>query len=211
MKKTIVLPIICLFIVHIAYANISYSGTIYYSELNGLGRTTIDHIYFTVNSPGYVVFDALSIETTWWEDFDVNGDGEIAYIYPHLYLFKKVTDSHVPIYLHDCNSGSLSFDTNGSINYRDPFFKMALTQGEYILTVGCYKIDRFESLNFVNTNRLATPYTDDEQINDHGDYLIDIMGDVTLRGVAVVPSPGSISLALIGIGTMLAKRRGLKK
>lgn len=168
--------------------------------------STVDHIAFTVNTAGYITFDALS----WEYDFDngllvdVNGDGEYAFIDPLIRLFRDDGDLTADDELgaNDDSSDTLS---DGSVSSLDSFLGLDLEVGNYILTVGGYYYDIDDAIAGMNPSG-SYPVTADENgdlfASDHGDYRVTFTGDVT-----VVPAPGAGALFAAGLIGIASRRR----
>jgi hypothetical protein len=170
--------------------------------------STVDHWYFTVNTAGTVSFDLLSMEVDENNGslfVDVNGDGEIAFSDPYIYLFfddGSLDAADVIAVVDDDFSNTYG---DGSIHGYDSYLSLPLVPGNYAFAVGAFGLstdDAIDGFNDFNTYPVTTDYLP----NDHGDYQITWDGDVTITrdpgtGVtAATPEPAS--LAMFGIGSL---------
>ena len=179
------------------------------SDFAGDVLSTVDHISFSVNTAGLITFDTLS-----WEDdssatgVDVNGDGEIAFFDPIIYLFNDDGSLDVAD-LIDSNDDSPSTLGDGSITVLDSWLTANLSAGNYILTIGGFFHDAADAIAGINpgTGGGFYPTTIDglggTLIHDHGDYRVTILGDVSL---AAVPEPNSAMLLTLGFVLGLCRR-----
>ena len=188
-----------------AGADDRYSGTLYLLSGSGdPGTSTIDHIPFTVHAPGTITIDLLSMEYDQFHDdlTDVNGDSEIAYIDPYIFLFEDDGDLSVDDYIAENDDFAVTPvqtvpDLNGSIDVFDSYLELNLPAGHYILAVGMYDLSVDDAITNENPDSFG-PYTGVFEVGDHGDYQVDIFGDVT-----IVPEPTSLLLlTLAGVGLM---------
>jgi hypothetical protein len=180
------------------------------NDFSGGVVSTIDHIKFSVNTPGIVTFDILS-----WEDdlspagFDVNGDGEIAFFDSMIYLFFDDGSLDLTDFI-DGNDDSVGLPTDGSISTFDSYLSAILLPGNYIVTVGGFYHDPTDAINGINPgNGLGFyPNTVDGAggtlIHDHGDYRLTITGDVTLFAV---PEPNTALLSALGLLAFIRIRK----
>jgi hypothetical protein len=177
---------LCLFFVSPSLADTTYQGTI--NWLNGtpfgtwafLGSTTttVGQIPFTVHTSGYVEIDLLSVELRDADmvNEDVNGDGEIAYIDPYIYVFK---DDGSVVAQNDDSLGTQGV-ADGSISGRDSFWSGYLEAGDYILSVGDYELSQNDAAAETNYNSFGPFGSGDSVVTDHGDYQVTFTGDITL-------------------------------
>ena len=206
---------LCLLFVSPSFAGTTYQGTI--NWLNGtpfgtwafLGSTTttVGQIPFTVNTSGYVDIDLLSVELRDADmaNEDVNGDGEIAYIDPYIYVFK---DDGSLVAQNDDSWGTQGA-ADGSISGRDSFWSGYLEAGDYILFVGDYELSQNDAAAETNYNSFGPFGSGDSVVTDHGDYQVTFTGDVTLASEEI--SPGEEPLpAIVDIRpkTLNAKSKG---
>ncbi len=162
--------------------------------------STVDQIGFTVNTAGIIAIDTLSWERN-FEDgspTDVNGDGEIAFFDPYIYVFADDGSLGVED-LIDSNDDSSSTFGDGSISSLDSFLSVLLPVGDYILTIGGFNHTAEEAIAGANPGLGSGfyPVTWDGAFfyaSDHGDYRITFTGDVSVTGVS---EPQSIALLVI--------------
>ena len=198
-------------------AAIVTSGNIFpvFGGGGGQTSTTVDHWGFTVNTAGTVVIDILS-----WEGagggVDVNGDGEIAFFDPHIYLFRDdgMLGTGDIVASNDDPSSSIGFG-DGSITTHDSYLSESLATGNYILAVGAFSLSAAAAIAGDNPGGVDYPSTivaGSIVPNDHGDYQITWTGDITITSdpgtaddMGVIPEPstaiiwtllGAIAIAL---------------
>jgi len=177
-----------------------HQGTIYWVNGNSVGNlwaddnttTTVDLIYFTVNSTGPVEIDLLSTEESDanGEFVDVNGDGEVAFIDPYIYLFRNdgFLDSSDLIASNDDGSLPAAGGADGSVSNVDSFLSLNLDAGGYVLAVGDYNLllpaAVAGQISFASWGPLTfDPNTSPHAqwfVADHGDYQVTLRGDVTI-------------------------------
>lgn len=169
---------------------------------------TVDHWYFTVNSPGTVSIDTLSWESEWngssyvWND--VNNDGEDAFFDPYIYLFTDDGSLDTGDYIAR-NDDSWNTYADGSISDLDSYLSLNLSAGDYILAIGAYYLSAEDAIDQLNDGNYYPRDFAGNQI-DHGDYQITFDGDVTLQQ-AVIPEPGTILLLGSGLLGLFALKR----
>ncbi|MBL8746068.1 MAG: DVUA0089 family protein [Phycisphaerae bacterium] len=170
-----------------------------------LASSTIDKIFFRVNTAGTITMDVLSWEWNYTTNMrvDVNGDGEFAFLDPEIRLFRDDGSLDAGDHLGSNDDSSSTF-ADGSVDRIDSFMSMALPVGDYILCIGAH------SSSFTIANAIAgmnpaamTPATTNGTlaftINDHGDYRVTFTGDVS-----IIPAPWCGMW--LGLGGLLAKR-----
>ena len=194
-----------------ARADLTVNGTIEWLDGQQPGSpaiddttTTVDHILFTVNTADLITIDVLS----WEYDFstqmpvDVNNDGEIAFIDSFIYLFHDDGNLGTDDLVAWNDNGLLGAD--GSISGLDSFLELNLAAGNYLLAIGDSDLSAANAVAGLNPGSsgpyTAYPFSEQFLISDHGDYRVEIGGDVS-----IVPIPGSVALA--GIGLLLVGRR----
>ena len=158
--------------------------------------TEVDRVYFRVNTAGNITFDALSAEYDPVAEVpvDLNHDGEITGFDTMLLLFRDDGD----LTLNDVIEASDDYsgqDTNGSVWSLDSYFTRHLPIGNYVLAIGMPLLSTSDAILGVNRAGFGPSTVDMSGIfstTDHGDYRIDILGDVTL-----VPEPSSAVLLLV--------------
>ena len=212
-----VIPLLTVFFIILSsssFAAIIYKGTIYWVNGEPIGNythdvtaTTVDQIYFTVNSPGDIEIDILSCEETSLGSFeDINGDGEIAWIDPYIYLFHD--DGFVdPSDFIAENDDSLHTFADGSFSAYDSFLSLHLDAGDYVLAVGDYDLSLLAAVVGIISSESYGPYTSDWVVADHGDYQVTFRGDITLT----TPVLSSIWLFGSGLICLLGFRRKFRK
>jgi uncharacterized protein (TIGR03382 family) len=196
------------------------SGNIYevQDEFGNDIGSTVDHWYFTVHSPGIVTIDTLSWEVDtddfdfdgdFDETFDVNGDGEIAFIDVNIYLFSDDGSLDVGDLLFSNDDDFADTYGDGSIYGYDSYLSVVLNPGNYILALGAFFLDSNEAVAGLNDEPFYPTSADGfgNYTNiDHGDYQITWTGDLTItRGP--IPEPGSAILAAIAVAGLSAAGR----
>jgi len=218
--------------VTMSFADVTYQGTLYWLGGEPVGNysrydhttTTVDHIYFTVNTEGIITIDLLSFEVSsceWTSDQDLNGDGEIASIDSSIYLFYD--DGNLDVsdkiaWNGDVNQTDFPAigDADGSTDFLDSYLSINLSARDYILTVGDFDLDENDAIAHVNTNSFG-PYgnlmgINDQLIADHGDYKVTFTGDITITQTPnPVPIPGAALLLGSGLIGIVGVRRKFKK
>jgi len=154
--------------------------------------STVDSWNFTVNSAGVVTIDTLSMETSdWVTTQDVNGDGEIAFFDPYIYVFEN--DGGTPgAFVASNDDSSLTFG-DGSINSYDSYLSLNLDAGDYILAIGAYSLSEQEARDGANDENYypiaGIDVNEDGIPSDHGDYQVTFTGDTTITngpdGIAI--------------------------
>jgi hypothetical protein len=206
---------LCLSFVSPSLANTTYQGTI--NWLNGtpfgtwafVGSTTtsVGRIPFTVNTSGNVDIDLLSVELRDADmaNQDVNGDDEIAYIDPYIYVFK---DDGSLVAENDDSWGTQGA-ADGSISSRDSFWSGYLEAGNYILCVGDYQLSQSDAATETNYNSFGPFGSGDSVVTDHGDYQVTFTGDITLSSEESSPEEEPLP-AIVDIRpkTLNAKSKG---
>ena len=202
-----------------ANADLIYDGTIYRTGGGAVGipynsanvETTVDHIYFTVNTSGTIEIDLLSWEldqpyTTPVVPTDLNGDGEIAYLDTYIYLFNDDGSLDAADYIaSNDDDSSFSSHPDGSINHYDSYISEWLSAGDYILAVGTYELEIGQAIAGHNPESRGPatnlePYPSVATVYDHGDYRVTFRGDV-------IPEPATILLLSLGSLALNRKRR----
>jgi hypothetical protein len=205
-----------------ATAAIVTTGNIYQVlDVAGADRgSTIDYWYFDVLSGGQIEIDTLSWEqdgedrfdndNDFVEPVDVNGDGEIAYLDPHIHLFADDGSLDLADLLASNDDSSFTY-FDGSIYAFDSFMSLPLAPGSYVLAIGAFDFTPLEAIVGNNPGTFY-PVTSNEfglytEI-DHGDYQITWTGDLQLTGTRLgVPEPASFLIAGLGSLALLARRR----
>ena len=172
-------------------------GTPVGDPANGSTISTIERIYFRVNTGGVIEIDTLSWETdgSW---VDVNGDGEDVFFDPYIYLFNDDGSLDAGD-LIDANDDSDDTFGDGSITVLDSYLSLNLAAGDYVLTIGSYFHDVNEAITGINEG--FGPVDSNLLVTDHGDYRATFTGDVS-----IVPEPSSL-MALLGVGGLAILRR----
>lgn len=169
--------------------------------------TTVDYILFSVNTASVVTIDTLSWEVD--EEgiifggggsdavYDANGDGEIAFFDPYIYLFHDAGDGTPggefnPIQDHYANYIAYNDDSeltygDGSIYDYDSYLSEFLTPGDYVLAISSYDLYENEAIAQFNVLNGDDGTVTSEGAGlipyDHGDYQVTFSGDVTLNGI----------------------------
>jgi hypothetical protein len=207
---------LCLFFVSPSMADTTYQGTI--NWLNGtpfgtwafLGSTTttVGQIPFKVNASGYVEIDLLSVELRDADmgNQDINGDGEIAYIDPYIYVFK---DDGSLVAENDDAWGTQGV-ADGSISGRDSFWSGYLEAGNYVLSVGDYELSQNDAATETNYNSFGPFGSGDSVVTDHGDYQVTFTGDITILSEEIPTDEPQIIKATIDVHpeTLNVKSKG---
>ena len=168
---------------------------------DGLTISTVDRIYFRVNTGGVIEIDTLS-----WEEnggwVDVNGDGEDVFFDPYIYLFNDDGSLDAGDYITE-NDDSINTFGDGSISALDSYLALNLAAGNYVLTIGGYFHDVNDAVDGFNPGTGSGFYPIDSNflVADHGDYRVTFTGDVS-----IVPEPSSL-MALLGLGGLAILRR----
>ena len=160
--------------------------------------STVDYIHFLVEKPGPVEIDVLSMEVTGlpgdFQIFDINGDGEIAFLDPTIFLFTwdgRLDETDFILSVGDVQWPEMG-TADGSIHWYDPFCRVNLAPGPYALAISGYWLRLHGAVTGVNRSSYG-PMTAIEGVNwfvhDHGDYRVTFRGDVTL-----IPEPMSVWL-----------------
>jgi hypothetical protein len=206
------------------HAVIITTGNLFEAGVDG-SASTVDHWGFSVLAGGIVSIDLLS----WEVDSagtglvaDVNGDGEIAFFDPYIYLFAD-DGSLDPADLIDSNDDSGATFTDGSIYDFDSFISLALAPGDYILAVGAFFLSIDDAIDGINDGTDFYPTSCDGGIgavgaactfveNDHGDYQITWTGDLAITsnpgtGTVATPEPATLALLGLGLAAVGARRR----
>lgn len=178
--------LMCLTVLFFAYHAVAsepssiVTGTIYQLEGN-YEISTVDYIYFTVNSAGPVTIDMLSVESDGDVDIDHNNDGEIAYIDPYIYLFRDDGSLDADDYIDENDDGPTGDD--GSTYSYDSYLSLPLEPGDYILAVGCYDLSLADAIGGTNysTDYIYGPDWGSGSEFDHGDYQVTFTGDVSVE------------------------------
>jgi len=187
--------------------------------------STVAQIPFRANSAGTVVIDVLS-----WEadalaldkqarrsihssrtpgvrggvnGIDVNGDGDIAFLDPVLFLFDSAM-SLVAMVDDDDFSDPMG-TADGSISPVDPFLEINLEAGDYLLAIGAFPLSEEDALEGVN--RSGGPLTVEmgEIVpGDFGDIRATLTGDVKLTAI---PLPHPAAMAGAGLLAVAGLRR----
>jgi hypothetical protein len=174
----------------------------------GTTTTTVGQIPFTVHKSGYVEIDLLSVELRDADmaNEDVNGDGEIAYIDPYIFVFK---DDGSLVAENDDSSGTQGVG-DGSISGRDSFWAGYLEAGDYVLSVGDYELSQNDAATEINYNSFGPFGGGDSVVTDHGDYQVTFTGDITLPSEVVPPKGPRTIEAVIDVHpeTLNVKSKG---
>ncbi|TYZ63734.1 hypothetical protein PybrP1_003703 [[Pythium] brassicae (nom. inval.)] len=112
---------------------------------------TVDHIPFTVSTFGRVAIEVSSYGTANGVTYvDLNGHCVSAYIDPVVYLFRTGGGGGLQaadmINAGDDDENFAKRTGRHSINFRDPFFSLALPPGDYVLAVGRYPLSVDEAI-----------------------------------------------------------------
>lgn len=168
------------------------------------GGTSVDYIYFSVNSYGRVTIDTKSWERDSEDRFngngitdefvDVNGDGEIAFFNTAIYLFRD-DGSLDAADLIASNDNSTRTYGDGSISKNDAYLSRVLAPGNYVLAIGAANFTLSEALSGFNAGSFY-PVGENFARIGHGDYQVTISGDVT---PGVIPEPTTVLLMGIGV------------
>jgi hypothetical protein len=171
------------------------------SIYGGFTTTEVDYIPFSVaaDSP-FVEIDVKSYErssTAPFAERDINGDGLIAYFDPAIYLFRN--DGPLDLADFTGHANEFSFDTfaDGSISFLDPYLRVMLTAGNYLLAIGSDDLSLQSALAGRNTTGIG-PIGPGDTVAAFGAYQVTI---------SAVPEPGSAVLLAAGLAGMLAWRR----
>lgn len=172
--------------------------------------STIDLWYFTVDTEGSIRFDTKS-----WErdasgvDFDVNGDGEIAYLNTKIILFVDDGALDLTDEIASNDESILTFN-DGSISKHDAFLSKNLTMGNYLLAIGATGMTAADVLNGFHGSSFypkGPNFTD----SDHGDYQIVFTGDLSFTSIptnaSLTPEPSALAMLIIGLSALAIQLR----
>jgi len=172
------------------FVNDTVGGTIFGGvggqEGESEGRTSsVDSWYFTVNSDGPVTIDTLAMERSGSDDDvyqDVNGDGEIKFFDPYIYVFKN--DGGFPGELVASNDDSDDTFEDGSIHGYDSYLSFGdLPAGDYILVIGAYDLSENEArdgINYDDSYPKGLDENGEEILVPDASYKITFGGNVTV-------------------------------
>jgi hypothetical protein len=204
-----------------AFSSLAFAGPIVNGTLHSnlaAGTTTMDRIYFNVNTPGVVTIDMLAWELDSEdratadgisEPVDLNGDGEITVLDTHIFLFLNDGLLDPGDYIANDDDDFTNTYGDGSIYGYDSYLSLPLAAGSYVLVVSPCCIDTSLAVGGVYPYNAAT-YNQNFDPIDHADYRATFTGDVTVTGA--VPEPGTLAmLALPLAGVWLARRRRIAK
>lgn len=186
----------------VAASSMVFDGTIEWLGGNAIGNSifdgfttsTVDYIpFFNPTSGSIIEIDVLSYELNdlTFMDQDVNGDGEIAYIDPIIYVFRD--DGMLDETDWTFQSSQFSFDTfaDGSINFLDPYLllEQVLAAGNYLLAIGDGDLDLAGAVSGINQNSFG-PIGPNDTVAAAGDYRVTI---------SVMPEPATLLLLAGGL------------
>lgn len=149
--------------------------------------SSVDSWFFKVNSGGPVTIDTLAMERADDGGYeDINGDGEIKFFDPYIYVFKN--NGGVPGELVASNDDSDDTYGDGSIHDYDSYLSFEnLPAGDYILVIGAYELTELEARNGINYGSspiypLGLGEGGVEVPASSAGYKITFGGDVTITG-----------------------------
>jgi len=177
-------------------------------------NTSVDHVYFTVNTDGIFDFDILSWESTPpggepGAPVDLNGDGEIAFFDPIIHLFKDDGLLEVgDLIRSNDDSDDIRGSVDGSINTLDSFLTRHLLAGNYLLAIGSYSLDTTEAIGTSSLSRGPATHLEGDLeplAHGHGDWRLTmsaLSGDITVTSVRTSSVPVPPALWLFGSGLL---------
>ncbi|EGZ09699.1 hypothetical protein PHYSODRAFT_258920 [Phytophthora sojae] len=154
------------------------SGTIFRKS----SYVTVDQYTLTIKpSTAIVEINLLSMETADNATFsDVNSDCDSAFIDPHIFLFKKLTDGSLSLVASNDDAGDDNAayysrgTTDGSVTAEDSYLIQRLSSGTYVLAVGRYPLTAAAAAAGKSTDNVNdfTPYTCMARKASYGNYKI---------------------------------------
>lgn len=161
-------------------------GTIFGGTEGQDGTTSsVDSWFFKVNSGGLVTIDTLAMERTDSGGYiDINGDGDIKFFDPYIYVFKD--NGGVPGDLVASNDDSYNTYGDGSIHHYDSYLSFDnLPAGNYILVIGAFSLTEAEARDGVNEDDYYPRGLGEGGVDvpaSSAGYKITFGGDVTITG-----------------------------
>ncbi|TWT42545.1 DVUA0089 family protein [Botrimarina hoheduenensis] len=195
-------------------------------DTGGRVGSTVDWWLFTVISPGVVTIDTLSWEIDsedlldgdddFDETFDVNGDAQIAFIDPYIYLFED-NGAMAPGTFIDANDDDFSSTYgDGSIYGYDSYLSIFLAPGDYLLAIGSFLLSEEEAITAYNDESFYPTSSDGLDgffPVPEGPYRITWSGELSVTGFIPgsnaprIPEPSALALAAIGMLSAVPRRR----
>ncbi|KAE9351026.1 hypothetical protein PF008_g6152 [Phytophthora fragariae] len=173
------------------------SGTIFRKS----SYVTVDQYTLSITAPTAIVeINLLSMETADNATFsDVNSDCDSAYIDPHVFLFKQLTDGSLSLVASNDDAGDDNAayysrgTTYGSVTAEDSYLIQQLSTGNYVLAVGRYPLTQAAAAAGKSTDSVNdfTPYTCMARKASYGNYKITMRTQSTSNSKVITKKANS--------------------